>query len=74
MLVLSFDFCIIGRFILAPHIIATYIGIVDVIIPSNIVCVLFGPVIPTSSFDIVVAVPFLLPSGQNRIPFLSITV
>ncbi len=40
--------------------------------PQNLVCVLFGPAIPTSSFNfiqlffILVSVPFLLPSGQSR--------
>ena len=48
----------------------------DVIIPINLVCALFGPAIPTLSFNfiqllfILVTVPFLLPSGQNQ-PFVS---
>jgi hypothetical protein len=42
---------------------------VDVIIPTILVCVLFGPAIPTLSFNFfytsLVTVPFLLPSGQS---------
>ena len=42
------------------------------IIPTNLVCVLFGPTIPTPSFNfqfffILVTVPFLLHSGQLMI-------
>ena len=48
------------------------VAIVDLIIPTNLVRVLFGPAIPTSSFNfqfffILVSVPFLLLTGQLMI-------
>ena len=47
------------------------VAIVDVIIPTNLVCVLFGPAIPTSSFNFIQLFFILVYFKSLRKPLLA---